>query len=108
MLGVDVLDSELSSLDGRSQLTLARSLAQAQPCPYQERTHRQNSQQRRLASILQPDHGDVHLGRPVGVRPVSLQLGLSWYTVLLFSKDDIEGAELSDGASGIPALRWEI
>jgi hypothetical protein len=26
MLGVDVLDSELSSLDGRSQLTLARPL----------------------------------------------------------------------------------
>jgi hypothetical protein len=58
-LDVDVLDSELASLDSRSaQVYPARSR------PHQEGTHRQNSQQRRLASILQPDHGDVHLGRP--------------------------------------------
>jgi hypothetical protein len=59
-LDVDVLNSELSSLDARCQL----KLVQAQACPYQEGTHRQNSQQRCLASILQPDHGDIHLGRP--------------------------------------------
>jgi hypothetical protein len=104
MLDVDVLDSKLSSLGGRSQLTLA----QAQPCPHQEGTHRQNSQQRRLASILQPDHGDVHLGRPAEGRAVSSQLG-SWRdTFLLFLKDDIEKAELSDGASGIQACAGQI
>jgi hypothetical protein len=32
--------------------------------PHQEATHRQNSQERSLASILQSNHGDVHLGRP--------------------------------------------
>lgn len=32
--------------------------------PDSDSTHRQNSQQRRLASILQADHRDVHLRRP--------------------------------------------
>jgi hypothetical protein len=27
--------------------------------------YRQHSQQRRLACILQPDHRDIHLGRPI-------------------------------------------
>jgi hypothetical protein len=40
-LDVDVLDSELSSLDDGSQ----RRLAQTQSCPHQEETHRQNPQQ---------------------------------------------------------------
>lgn len=30
-----------------------------------KKSYRQNSQQRRLASILQTDHRDIHLGRPV-------------------------------------------
>jgi hypothetical protein len=59
-LDIDVLDSKLSSLDDGSQ----HRLAQTQSCPHQEETHRQNPQQRCLARILQPDHGDVHLGRP--------------------------------------------
>jgi hypothetical protein len=70
-LDIDVLNSELSSLDTRSQL----KLAPAQSCPYQEGTHRQNSQQRRLASILQPDHGDVHLGCPVQWSLLAVILG---------------------------------
>lgn len=52
-----------------------------------EETHRQNSQQRRLAGILQTDHGDIHLGGPAhdeqlvkdyrkGHRSLSLLFGL--------------------------------
>jgi hypothetical protein len=36
----------------------------ARQFPGMEGTHRQNPQQRSLASILQADHGDVHLGGP--------------------------------------------
>jgi hypothetical protein len=59
-IDIDVLDSELPSLDTVGQ---HRSV-EARHVPYGEGTHRQNSQQRSLASILQTDHGDVHLGRP--------------------------------------------
>ena len=36
----------------------------ARQFPEMEDTHRQNSKQRRLACVLQSDHGDVHLGGP--------------------------------------------
>lgn len=64
---VDALDSELAALDG-SQSFRPRSstvlVLVARAFPKREDTHRQNAQQRRLACVLQSDHGNVHLGRP--------------------------------------------
>jgi hypothetical protein len=64
--GVDALDSKLSSLDSSSSVGHVRRdmVGGVRPLPDLEDTHRQNPQQRGLASILQPDHGDVHLCRP--------------------------------------------
>ena len=64
--GIDALNSEFASLDSISSVGHARRdiVDEARPLPDLEDTHRQNSQQRRLARILQPDHGDVHLCRP--------------------------------------------
>lgn len=63
---VDVLNSELSALDGSQSRRPRRSssVPVARALPKREETHRQNSQQRRLACVLQPDHGDVHFGCP--------------------------------------------
>ena len=65
-VGIDALNSELASLDNVSSVGHARrdTVDVARPLPDLEDTHRQNSQQRRLASVLQSDHGDVHLCRP--------------------------------------------
>lgn len=64
---IDALNSEFSSLEiGSSVGHVRRDLVDvARPLPDLEITHRQNPQQRRLASVLQPDHGDIHLCRPV-------------------------------------------
>lgn len=64
--GIDALNSELASLDSISSVGHARRdiVGVARPLPDLEDTHRQNSQQRCLASVLQPDHSDVHLCRP--------------------------------------------
>lgn len=65
---IDVLNSELASLESiPSAASLCNEgVVALRPFPNREDTHRQNPQQRCLASVLQPDHGDVHLGRPVG------------------------------------------
>lgn len=64
--GVDALDSKFTPLDRLSSAGHARRFIvdAALPLPDLEDTHRQNPQQRRLAGILQPDHGNVHLRRP--------------------------------------------
>jgi hypothetical protein len=62
---IDLLDSKLSSLDSTSSAQLRNNGRYGTVFPHQEGTHRQNSQERSLASVLQPDHGDVHLGRPI-------------------------------------------
>ena len=63
---IDALNSELSSLDSMSSVGQGRRdiVDAARPLPDLEDTHRQNSQQRSLASVLQADHGDVHLCGP--------------------------------------------
>jgi hypothetical protein len=61
---LDLLDSKLSSLDNTSSAQLWNNSRYGTVFPQQEGTHRQNSQERSLASVLQTDHGDVHLGRP--------------------------------------------
>lgn len=63
---IDALNSKLSSLDSVSSAGHVRwdLVDVARLLPDLEITHRQNPQQRRLASVLQPDHGDVHLCRP--------------------------------------------
>jgi len=62
----DLLYSELSSLDGNRSARIGQNASRQDGIVMrlQEATHRQNSQERSLASVLQPDHGDVHLGRP--------------------------------------------
>jgi hypothetical protein len=63
---IDALDSKLSSLGSISSVGHVRRdmVDVARPLPDVEDTHRQNSQQRSLASVLQADHGNVHLCRP--------------------------------------------
>ena len=64
---IDALNSELSSLENISSVGHTRRDivdVVVLPLPDLEDTHRQNSQQRSLASILQSDHSDVHLCCP--------------------------------------------
>lgn len=70
--GADALDGELAALDESQSFRRRRRRRRrrrnidlvASAFPKREGTHRQNPQQRCLASVLQSDHGDVHLGRP--------------------------------------------
>lgn len=62
----DLLYSELSALDDSQSARIRHSdpRRHAMAMWHQEATHRQNPQERSLASVLQPNHGDVHLGCP--------------------------------------------
>lgn len=67
--GVCLLNREFAALERSCQIGRLRSLL------LDIGTHRQNSQQRRLACILQSDHGYVHLSRPTLSHTVSSSFG---------------------------------
>jgi len=99
--GIDVLDGELSSLSQSVRWMLDRTAVTLHGnCPKPVDTHRQNSQQRRLASVLQPDHGDVHLGRPTNADGVSHTGQACSQTVLLFFRYEFALDKATNAAQG--------
>jgi len=65
---MDVLDCKLASLQTTRSARFRSSKSRRRRTvffPKREGTHRQNSQERSFACVLQSNHGDVHLGGPV-------------------------------------------